>query len=64
MKERDNTYEEREKNGMNPQTDGACMIDEQCKAINFTQGASLDRLKLAHCVEVISHMFNFSYKLS
>ena len=59
MKERDNTYEEgEEKKGMNPLTDGACMIDEQCKAINFIQGASLDRLKLAHCIEVINHMFN------
>ncbi len=43
MKERDNIYEQREKNGMNPQTDGACMIDEQRKAINFTLGANLDR---------------------
>lgn len=37
--------------GMNPQTDGACMKDEQRKAIHFTLGASLGRLKThpLHC---------------
>lgn len=64
MKERHNAFEEgRKKNGMNPQTDGACMIDEQYKAIHFTLGAGLNRLKSAHCIELINHTFNVSNKL-
>ena len=55
---------ERKKMEWIPQTDGACMIDEQCKAINFTLRASLDRLKLVHCIEVISHMLNSRYRPS
>lgn len=51
------------RNGMNPQTDGACMIDERCEAIHFILFAGLDT-KLAHCTELISHMFNSSYKHS
>lgn len=52
-RERQNIWGER-KNGMNPQTDGACMVDEQCKAMSCTLGASLDRLELFYYSEVIS----------
>lgn len=49
-RETDNGRETRQRGGMCgeiPQTDGECMIDEPCKAINFTLGAVLDRLELA-----------------
>lgn len=52
----------KKKNGMNSQTDGACMIDEQYKAIHFTLGAGLNRLKSAHCNELITWVTS-SYKL-
>lgn len=46
-RKRNNTYEERGgKMKWIPQPDGACMIDEQWKAINLSLGAGSDRLKL------------------
>lgn len=64
VKKGDNTYEQREKIERIPQTDCACMIHVQCKAINFTLGEGINRFKFTHCIEVISHMFNSTYSPS
>lgn len=60
--DRERRYIWGERKKWNESPDRWCsVIDEQCKAIHFTPGASFDRLELAHRIEVISHMFNSSY---
>lgn len=54
---------QRKKNGMNPHTDGACMIDEGRQAMKFALGAGLHSLNSPIAFGLIIHVFNSnSYK--
>lgn len=46
LKKRHNAFEQRGKSGVNPQADGACMIDEQCKAMHLVQAETAG---FTHC---------------